>query len=357
MPLYHLPPAPTSSVPPASHAPLSGATPPAVVTPLPGAQADDTTPAPVGALPGGRTYAGPERRSASRTSSADLRRWSRQAPVVPLLLDWLHESDTVIRTLGPAMWRHFAMHVMQHASSRDLRAMGLTESPSARVWTSWPAWRRAGFRIADTPGRLHRAVLWWEDGDEDSDPDATSAADFRPPYGAALWLDGRLLPYPQELTFGASIAGSGDWIDERYLVIDVDGPPEHPGYIEEKANGGGSVLSLLIVDARHRTCHLLNPRAHEPWLRPRVTAQRGRWRIDPGSGDAGPFRLMTPAELPPASIPSEIPDDEAEPRSLAPAWRHVVDAWNADHERLVRLLGEWNYELALDSFRDAAFRG
>jgi hypothetical protein len=132
------------------------------------------------------------------------------------------------------------------------------------------------------------------------------------------------------------------------------------------------VLSLLVVDARHRSCHLLNPRAHEPWLRPRITVQAdGRWRIDPGiDADAGDprydedadrpivaSRLMLPSDLPPASIEAEIPDDEAEPRSLAPAWRHVVDSWNADRDRLVALLGEMNYELALDSFRDAALGG
>ncbi|WP_431263655.1 hypothetical protein ACQ859_27575 [Roseateles chitinivorans] len=129
------------------------------------------------------------------------------------------------------------------------------------------------------------------------------------------------------------------------------------------------MLSLLVVDARRRSCHLLNPRAHEPWLRPRITVQDdGRWRIDSGvdAGDADalydedadrpavPSRLMLPSDLPPASIEAEIPDDEAEPRSFAPAWRHVVDAWNADRDRLVGLLGEMNYELALDSFRDAA---
>nr|WP_297529698.1 hypothetical protein [uncultured Roseateles sp.] len=293
--------------------------------------------------------------------------WSRQAPVVPLLLDWLRDAEPIARALGPAMWRHFAQHLLQHASTRDLRAMGLDERVESRVWASWPEWRTAGFRIADAPGRLHRAVVWWEDGRLPEYPDTERV--FETPYGAALWLDGRLLPYPQELNFGCSVNGSGEWIDDRYFVVDVDGPTEHPDYVEELANGRGSVLSLLVVDARHRTCHLLNPRAHEPWLRPRITVQDdGRWRIDPGTdaGDADtlydedadrpamPSRLMLPSDLPPASIEAEIPDDEAEPRSLAPAWRHVVDAWNADSDRLVGLLGEMNYELALDSFRDAA---
>ncbi|MDH0867100.1 hypothetical protein [Mitsuaria sp. GD03876] len=354
MPLYHLPPSPVS---------------PSLAT-LP--------PAPAGASPSDEDTAAPtpppglqalERRWARSVAAHAL--WSRQAPVVPLLLDWLRDADPIARALGPAMWRHFAQHLLQHASTRDLRAMGLDERVEARVWTSWPEWRTAGFRIADAPGRLHRAVVWWEDGRLPEYPEDGGV--FQAPYGAALWLDGRLMPYPQELTFGCSINGSGEWIDDRYFVVDVDGPPEHPDYVEEKANGRGSVLSLLVVDARHRSCHLLNPRAHEPWLRPRISVQAdGRWRIDPGidpdaetatatdlyDEDADrpsvPSRLMLPSDLPPASIEAEVPDDEAEPRSLAPAWRHVVDAWNADGARLIGLLGEMNYELALDSFRDAA---
>ncbi|OWQ82964.1 hypothetical protein CDN99_27525 [Roseateles aquatilis] len=287
---------------------------------------------------------------------------------MPLLRDWLWSGRQIARALGAATWRHFAMHLMQHAGSRDLLAMGLSAKATTAAWRSWGEWRDAGFLLADAPGRLHRAVVWWEDGADDPidrNGDAHPDADgFRPPYGAALWLDGRLLPYPQELTFGCSIAGSGAWIDERHFAVDVDGPMEHPDYDDEKANGRGSVLSLLIVDARHRTCHLLNPRAHERWLRPTITVQPdGRWRIDPspdGVGadrPGGPSRLLTPSELPPASIPAEIPDEEAEPRSLAPAWRLVVDTWNADSERYVALLGEQNYELALDSFRDAALGG
>lgn len=360
MPLYHLPPSPVPpslvglpDLPAGSREPADSPSPPAP----PPAAAPDT-----------RGLRALERRWAQSVAAHAL--WSRQAPIVPLLLDWLRDAEPIARALGPAMWRHFAQHLLQHASSRDLRAMGLDERVASRVWTSWPEWRTAGFRIADAPGRLHRAVVWWEDGRLPEFPQ--DGAVFEAPYGAALWLDGRLLPYPQELTFGCSIAGSGEWLDDRYFVLDVDGPPEHPDYVEELANGRGSVLSLLVVDARHRSCHLLNPRAHEPWLRPRITVQAdGRWRIDPGidAGAGDPrydedadrpvvaSRLMLPSDLPPASIEAEIPDDEAEPRSLAPAWRHVVDSWNADRDRLVALLGEMNYELALDSFRDAALGG
>lgn len=357
MPLYHLPPTPVPPAPVGSPTPPSGASTPADDLPS-SASASPESPG----FPGIRAL---ERRWARSVAAHAL--WSRQAPVVPLLLDWLRDADEIAPRLGPAMWRHFAQHLLQHASTRDLRAMGLDERVESRVWTSWPEWRTAGFRIADAPGRLHRAVVWWEDGRLPEYPE--DGAVFQAPYGAALWLDGRLLPYPQELTFGCSITGSGEWIDDRYFVVDVDGPPEHPDYVEEKANGRGSVLSLLVVDARHRSCHLLNPRAHEPWLRPRITVQTdGRWRIDPGiDADADPAlydedadrpavpsRLMLAGDLPPASIESEIPPDEAEPRSLAPAWRYVVDAWNADSARLIGLLGEMNYELALDSFRDAA---
>jgi len=357
MPLYHLPPAPIPPVP-------VGLPPPA-----PAPSSASGGPPPDGtAAPASRPTAASqalERRWAQSVAAHAL--WSRQAPVVPLLLDWLRDADDIARRLGPAMWRHFAQHLLQHASTRDLRAMGLDERVEARLWTSWPEWRTAGFRIADAPGRLHRAVVWWEDGRLPEYPRDDGV--FEAPYGAALWLDGRLLPYPQELTFGCSINGSGEWIDDRYFVVDVDGPPEHSGYVEERANGRGSVLSLLVVDARRRSCHLINPRAHEPWLRPRITVQAdGRWRIDPGI-DAGadtslydedadrpsaPSRLMLPSDLPPPSIEAEIPADEAEPRSLAPAWRYVVDLWNADSVRLTGLLGEMNYELALDSFRDAA---
>ncbi|WP_423598429.1 hypothetical protein [Roseateles sp. MS654] len=360
MPLYHLPPSPVSPS-------LAGLPPSVAGSPRPAQGAEPGTP-PATASPEASGLPALERRWARSVAAHAL--WSRQAPVVPLLLDWLRDAETIARSLGPAMWRHFAQHLLQHASTRDLRAMGLDEQVEARVWTSWPEWRTAGFRIADAPGRLHRAVVWWEDGRLPEFPDGRGV--FEAPYGAALWLDGRLLPYPQELTFGCSINGSGEWIDDRYFVIDVDGPPEHPDYVEELANGRGSVLSLLVVDARHRSCHLLNPRAHEPWLHPRIAVQPdGRWRIDPGidaSADtalydddadrpAVPSRLMLPTDLPPASIEAEIPDDEAEPRSLAPAWRHVVDTWNADRPRLVALLGEMNYELALDSFRDAALGG
>lgn len=364
MPLYHLPPSPIPPSPVGMPATPAGREPSAEnseIAEIAGIAAAPP-PAPPPDAPGAQAL---ERRWARSIATHAL--WSRQAPVVPLLLDWLRDAEPIARTLGPAMWRHFAQHLLQHASTRDLRAMGLDERVESRVWASWPEWRTAGFRIADAPGRLHRAVVWWEDGRLPEYPDTERV--FEMPYGAALWLDGRLLPYPQELNFGCSVNGSGEWIDDRYFVVDVDGPTEHPDYVEELANGRGSVLSLLVVDAKHRTCHLLNPRAHEPWLRPRITVQDdGRWRIDPGTdaGDADtlydedadrpamPSRLMLPSDLPPASIEAEIPDDEAEPRSLAPAWRHVVDAWNADRDRLVGLLGEMNYELALDSFRDAA---
>ncbi|RSM61651.1 hypothetical protein DMB66_24355 [Actinoplanes sp. ATCC 53533] len=93
----------------------------------------------------------------------------------------------------------------------------------------------------------HRAVFW---------------ADSQGP--VRLWVDG--VPVGTEHL----LATPGYWVGDRFFVVDVAGPDDHPAQRYVLSDLVTAIVSLLIHDADQSSTHLLVPRPDELWTDPRV---------------------------------------------------------------------------------------
>ncbi|MEU4563229.1 hypothetical protein AB0F72_33030 [Actinoplanes sp. NPDC023936] len=100
-------------------------------------------------------------------------------------------------------------------------------------------------RVEFSAGDRHRAVTWTDDQ-----------------VRVRLWIDG--VRVGERIRLGEW----GRWLDDRFYVIEVDGPDDHP---EQDYGFGGSVInSVLIHDADRSSDRVLEPGPGERWTTPWV---------------------------------------------------------------------------------------
>ena len=102
-------------------------------------------------------------------------------------------------------------------------------------------------QVGFAPRDRHRAVFWADN-----------------PASVRLWVDG--VPVGTEHL----LATPGYWVGDRFLVVDVPGPDDHPAQRYVLSDLVTTIVSLLIHDAEKSSTHLLVPRPDELWTDPRV---------------------------------------------------------------------------------------
>ncbi|MEU8241317.1 hypothetical protein AB0C07_23980 [Actinoplanes missouriensis] len=130
-------------------------------------------------------------------------------------------------------------------------------------------------RVAFSAGERHRAVLWHD----------------RVLTGR-LWIDG--VPVGADVFLGEW----GRWLDDRFYVIEVNGPDDHPE--QEYGFGGAVINSVLIHDADRSSSRVLEPTADERWTTPWVVREGDELLVFPdrqaAEAGASPDRTLPAVE-------------------------------------------------------------
>lgn len=209
--------------------------------------------------------------------------WLRQSPPASELRVWWQESPARVRKVGRDAYGERLAALLSAASARDCAAAGLgctrrldrvCREPSvwrldsAEPWVAEEVSR--GEREGPVPGACggfhgfwgdFEVHVWFSGGD-----DRHRAVFWHDMAESAvrLWVDG--VP----VGAGVRLDTYGHWLGGRFLVVQAEGPQDHP----RQTYGPGllvtGIVSVLIHDAVHGSTRILVPRPHETWTDPQV---------------------------------------------------------------------------------------
>ncbi|MBT2544131.1 hypothetical protein J7E99_26360 [Streptomyces sp. ISL-44] len=220
-------------------------------------------------------------------SAAGWQHWLARSPVGVDLLHWWFDEADLTALVGEDRYVERLAELLSKAAPRDVAAMGLGCSRRVDRACRFPevcgldpvvppgggilshrhgempgacsgfidCWTRHEIEVDFTVGDRHRSVLLFRGG-----PDA-----------ALLWVDGVSVGEGEWLDKG------GHWLEERFFVIRIDGPKDHP------LQGPGydigaqlyNIVSLVVYDAELRREHVFVPDDTENWTEPVLRVRNG----------------------------------------------------------------------------------
>ncbi|MEW1633455.1 hypothetical protein AB0469_05235 [Streptomyces sp. NPDC093801] len=225
--------------------------------------------------------------AAAEDGAGDWGDWLARSPEGAELAAWWHGERELTARFGADHYRAHLAALLSRAAPRDVAAMGLgcsrrvdrpcrapgvcgrdPEPAAGTRLRSGPVpgacsrfidcWTPHEVRVHFTPDDRHRAVLLLRGGPDE----------------ALLWVDGTPVGEGERLDNG------GHWADDRFYVIRIGGPADHP------AQGLGDfgdwlyrIVSLLVYDAERALAHVLVPRPEEHWTDPVVRTGDGTVRV------------------------------------------------------------------------------
>jgi hypothetical protein len=113
--------------------------------------------------------------------------------------------------------------------------------------------------------------------------------------GALLWVNGEAIPVPRAEDGNPLCAPSAQWIDDRFVSVEMGGLWNHPLLDPNKADPLGEIRGLLIWDALKHVQHAELPRADQAWTDPILQAHESAWLIYPNKAaleQARPDRVV-----------------------------------------------------------------
>lgn len=224
------------------------------------------------------------------TDVADWQEWLARSPEGVDLLLWWHWQRRLTALVGPDRYRERLAQLLSRAAPRDLAAMGLgcsrrvdrhCRTPEvcgqdpAPPPPGGPAVRRSGpvpgacsrftdcysaheIRVHFTGDDRHSTVFLFRGGPDE----------------ARMWVDG--VPVGE----GLLLDDGGWWQDDRFYVIRVGGPEDHP--LQSPGDIGDPldrIVSLLVYDAERAVAHVLVPGPAEEWTDPVLEIRDGVVRL------------------------------------------------------------------------------
>jgi hypothetical protein len=248
--------------------------------------------------------------------------WLRRSPPGRALRLWWQEAPDRVRQVGRNAYGEHLAALLSVASPRDCAAAGFgctrrldrvcREPLVCRLDSAEPSAAEEvprGEREGPVPGACGGFHGFWGDfevhvrfGDVDDRHRAVFWHDMAAS-AVRVWADG--VP----VGVGARLDTYGHWLGGRFLVVQAEGPQDHP----RQTYGPGllvtRIVSVLIHDAVHGSTRMLVPRALETWADPQVvlTGETLRVYATPEARAADvPDRIL------PAERPGPHPHDPAE---------------------------------------------
>ncbi|MEU4427960.1 hypothetical protein AB0F81_45680 [Actinoplanes sp. NPDC024001] len=222
--------------------------------------------------------------------------WVRRSPVGLEVFTRWNEADEYLYLLGDAAYRDHLVGLLSRAVRRDCAAAGFgctrrsdrschgpevcAREPAAVPGQEGPVpggcdtytgfWgNHLRLHVRFSAGDRHRAVVWVDDRE-----------------ATRLWVDG--VPVGEQET----IDPYGRWLDDRFYVVEVGGPDEHPEQDYTMGELVTVITSVLIHDADRVRTTVLVPEAHEIWIGPRVVRRGDVLEIYPDRDATAPDRTL-----------------------------------------------------------------
>jgi hypothetical protein len=188
--------------------------------------------------------------------------WLQHSPLGLQLTEWLQLPRKYQVVLGRDGYRAAMLALLHRAQRADCQAAGFRFDPATPDWGHFSndelniqcQWSSAG----------HRSLLWSEPGWP----------------GAWLWIDAERVRWSTSHP-DAHSAPTGRWVDEHRFAVEIAGPEDHPQQQLAMGSWLGTVLGLLVVDARARRQAVLQPLPHENWSWPWIVKHDSQWRVYP----------------------------------------------------------------------------
>jgi hypothetical protein len=99
--------------------------------------------------------------------------------------------------------------------------------------------------------------------------------------GALLWVNSEAIPVPRAEDGNPLCAQSAQWVDERFVYVEMGGLWNHPLLDPNKVDPLGEIRGLLIWDAIKHVQHAALPEADQAWTAPILIARDTSWLIYP----------------------------------------------------------------------------
>ncbi|MFF1442491.1 hypothetical protein [Streptomyces sp. NPDC058295] len=217
--------------------------------------------------------------------------WLRQSPPATELLVWWQQARDGMRQVGRDAYGERLVALLSAASARDCAAAGFgctrridraCRAPSVcRLDPAVPSVAEEvprGEREGPVPGACGGFHGSWGDFEVHvrfSGGDDRHSAVFWHDMAASavrLWVDG--VP----VGAGVGLDSYGQWLG-RFLVVQAEGPDDHP----RQSYGPGllvtGIVSVLIHDVAHGSTQTLIPGPHERWTDPQVVLDGETLRV------------------------------------------------------------------------------
>ena len=113
--------------------------------------------------------------------------------------------------------------------------------------------------------------------------------------GALLWINAEAIPVPRAEDGNPLCAQSAQWIDDRFVYVEMGGLWNHPLLDPNKPDPLGEIRGLLIWDASKHLQHVELPQADQAWTAPILKAHGSSWLIYPNEAaleQARPDRVV-----------------------------------------------------------------
>lgn len=221
---------------------------------------------------------------------ADWQQWLARSPEGVDLLLWWHRQRSLSALVGPDAYRERLARLLSRAAPRDLAAIGLGCSRRAdrrcrapEVCGQDPAPPPPGspapHRSGPVPGACSRFIDCYSPHEigvhfTGDDRHSTVLLLRGGPDEARMWVDG--VPVGE----GLWLDDGGWWQDDRFYLIRVGGPEDHP--LQGPGDIGDwlhRIVSLLVYDAERAVAHVLVPGPSEEWTDPVMEIRDGVGRV------------------------------------------------------------------------------
>ncbi|MEU6862037.1 hypothetical protein ABZ924_01970 [Streptomyces sp. NPDC046876] len=221
---------------------------------------------------------------------ADWQAWLRRSPEALTAQMWWANADELRIMLGEDAYRERLGEVLSRLAPRDFAALGL--GCNRRIDRSCRAPETCSLDpVPPAPGEARRERHGPVAGACSSFVDCHTSLGMRADFtaddrhravvvesrysGVMLWVDGVRVEAP---TF---LDETGYWVDDRYYVVEMVGPADHPRQGHSAMGILADVLSLVIHDVTTHTTHVVDPEPDEYWPDPVAARRDGTWHLYP----------------------------------------------------------------------------
>lgn len=182
---------------------------------------------------------------------------------VGLLRSWTSEVGRLVLQ-GPASFTLAYPAPPEGLTPRECEAAGFGFSNERSAHSCFDDGGSSSVRIDFSPGRHQQAVL--VKGSENWS-------------GAILWVNSEAIPVPRAEDGNPLCAQSAQWLDDRFVYVEMGGLWNHPLLDPDKADPLGEIRGLLIWDVVKHVQHTVLPEADQAWTAPVLLARDNFWLI------------------------------------------------------------------------------